>query len=531
MDALLLVAAALLPIALTPFSALPLARWLPLVAVAPALAAAVMLPQGAALNLPWLLLGVHLQMDAISQVFLLFSALIWFFASLFLLRLDRQQVNPVLFRVFFLSAMGGNLLLILAADMVTFYVGFALMGLSAYPLVLRRSQQARHAGRIYLAFTLVGELALFGAMVVLYNSAGSLLFTDMAQTPIPPVAIALLLFGFGIKVALPGLHVWLPMVYSTAPLIAAAVLSGPMMKAGLLGWLRFIPVGQPGLQFWGELLLVLGVLGIVLGVALGLLQRDPRAVLGYSSIAKMGLVSALLGHAIASPAVAPLLVIAIVAFAMHHLLVKSSLFLALLEWHRDAQRWVLLAMVLLAISLVGAPLTGGAAAKMLLKGALLGELGWLLLTSAVGTALLMIRFLTLLPLRSAGRNRPGLVSWPWLVLLPLAFWGPFLPATAPGSLADIVPLLISLPLGIAGWWLGSRYPGLAPRVPPGDIIHPLLRRLPREGFTTGHTATERDWKKLWGRLLAPQSTAISMLLPGVLLLTLMLLLLVILVLP
>ena len=203
------------------------------------------MPQGIALTIPWLLLGVHLQLDAIGQLFLLVSAFIWFVVSVFILRIDRQQSKVAsIYRVFFLTAMGGNLLLILAADMVTFYVGFALMGFSAYPLVLRRSQLARHAGRIYLAFTLVGELALFSAMVILFNSAGSFVFSDMAQGPIPPVAMALLLFGFGIKVALPGLHSWLPMVYSTAPLITVAVLSGPMMKAGLLGWLRFIPVGQ-----------------------------------------------------------------------------------------------------------------------------------------------------------------------------------------------------------------------------------------------------------------------------------------------
>ncbi len=536
MDVALFVAAAFLPIVLAPLSAIPLARWLPLLAVIPALAAALMLPLDIELKISWLLLGVHLQMDAIGQVFLLFSALIWFFAALFLLRVDRQQSNPVLYRVFFLAAMGGNLLLILAADMITFYVGFALMGLSAYPLVLRRSQHARHAGRIYLAFTLIGELALFSAMAILFISSGSLLFTEMAQTPVPPAAIALLLFGFGIKVALPGIHSWLPMVYSTAPLVTAAVLSGPMMKAGLLGWLRFIPAGQQDLQFWGELLTVLGVLGIVMGVAVGLLQRDPRAVLGYSSIAKMGLISALFGQAMAAPVLAPMLIVAIIAFAMHHLLVKSSLFLALMELQHNAQRWVLLTIALLAISLVGAPLSGGAAVKIFLKDALGGELVWLLSVSAVGTTLLMVRFLFLLPMRSAGRIMPRPGAWPWLLLLPLAFWGPFLPGMAPLSLAGLGPLLVSLPLAVAGWWLGSRYPGLALRIPAGDIVHPLLRHLPR-GSAGAEKAEEaaRDWKSewrnVWSSVMSAQDSSISMILPGVVLLVLFLLLLGSLILP
>ena len=58
-----------------------------------------------------------------------------------------------------------------------------------------------------------------------------------------------------------------------------------MINAGLLGWLRFLPPGTPGLQSWGEPLMLLGAVGVALGVLVGVAQRDPRAVLGYSSIA------------------------------------------------------------------------------------------------------------------------------------------------------------------------------------------------------------------------------------------------------
>ena len=346
----LLVLAPLLPLLLAPLMPLAVARrwqWILALAALPALLLALLAPVGSAVTLPWLLLGVHLELDAVGQLFLLFSSLIWLATGVYVAFGRGADADSGSFGVYFLLAMAGNLLLIVAADMMTFYAGFALMGLSAYGLVLRRSQRARRAGRVYLAFTLAGELALFGAMLLLFGAGGSLLFSDLATGPLPAGAIVLLLLGFGIKVALPGLHPWLPLTYTAAPVAAVAVLSGPMMKAGLLGWLRFLPPGAPGADSWGPLLMVLGGLGMLLGVAVGLLQRDPRAVLAYSSIAKMGLISVLFGAALANPAHADALLAALLLFAMHHLLVKSTLFLGLGEWQRRGSRfWVLAGLAL-----------------------------------------------------------------------------------------------------------------------------------------------------------------------------------------
>ena len=252
----------------------------------------------------------------------------------------------------------------------------------------------------------------------------------------------------------------------------------------------------------------------------------------------MGLISALFGQAIAVPEEAAVLVIAIVGFAMHHLLVKSSLFLALLEWQQGPQRWVFLIMLLLAVSLVGLPSGGGAAAKVFLKGALAGDLAWLLGASAVGTMLLMTRFLCLLHFHVAGRNMPRLAAWPWLVLLPLAFWGPFLPAMAV-SFAGLETLLISLPLIVVGWWLGTRYPGLLLRIRPGDIIHPLLRQMPHGSpLSLGNVESEpandspvTGWRGVWRRVMLASDNPSSLALPGVALLILLLLLLGSLILP
>jgi len=479
MSQALLILAPLLPLLLAPL--VPLAvvrRWHLMLAVAalPALLLALLAPVGSAVALPWLLLGVHLELDAVGRLFLLFSSLVWLATGVYV-GSGRAEGAGRAFGVYFLLAMAGNLLLIVAADMMTFYAGFALMGLSAYGLVLRRSQRARRAGRVYLAFTLAGELALFSAMLLLFGAGGSLLFSDLATTPLPDGAIALLLLGFGIKVALPGLHPWLPLTYTAAPIAAVAVLSGPMMKAGLLGWLRFLPPGVPGAESWGPPLMVLGGLGILLGVVVGVLQRDPRAVLAYSSIAKMGLISVLFGAALSNPLYADALLAALLLFAMHHLLVKSTLFLGLGEWQRRGSRfWVLTGLALLALSMAAVPFSGGAAAKEAIKVALDGELGLLLALSAIGTVFLMTRFLLLLPGRPARSAEPAMVpGLTWSILVAVAFWAPFWPTEVPGNLEGLGSLAVGAGLALTAWWIGRSRLASVPYVPPGDAFRLLAR--------------------------------------------------------
>jgi len=219
--------------------------------------------------------------------------------------------------------------------------------------------------------------------------------------------LPLLLLGFGVKLALPGLHWWLPGAYAMAPAAAAAVLSGPMISAGLLGWLRFLPLAVPGLADWGTVLLWVGVAGVALGVLVGIVQHCPRRVLGYSSVAKMGVITAGFGVALGQPEHGVGIVTALGLFTLHHLLVKGTLFLGVGLWERAGARpWLFGGMTLLALA--GAPLTGGAAAKVLLSASLAQagvDLAGLL-PAAVGTLLLMARMLWLLMRKAPAGDAP-----------------------------------------------------------------------------------------------------------------------------
>src|SRR5271169_665226 len=125
----------------------------------------------------------------------------------------------------------------------------------------------------------------------------SLLIRDaVAALPTSPwlhAALALLILGFGLKIGLAPLHVWMPLTYTAAPIPAAAVLSGAAVKAGVI-FIRFMPFenASPG---WGVAFAAAGFFSAFYGVAIGITQSNPKTVLAYSSVSQMGLLAAVIG--------------------------------------------------------------------------------------------------------------------------------------------------------------------------------------------------------------------------------------------
>lgn len=467
MNSALLLMIWLLPLLLATLARQRYAHWLLPLAALPALIAVAVLPLGTAVSLPWLLLGSELGLDETGQVFLGFSSLLWLVAAVYIAGSRDAIAAGGRFRVFFLLAMAGNLGLIVAQDMVSFYFGFALMGLSAYGLIAQAaSRRARRAARTYLAWTIAGELLLFTAIISLAASNGGALSFDALQSiPRSPLTVLLLIAGFGIKLALPLLHWWLPPVYAVTPAAAVALFSGVMIKAGLLGLLRFLPPGEATPAGWGMLLVVIGAATIFFGVIAGLLQKRPRLLLGYSSISKMGVLTTGLGAALAFPTAAPGIVAALLVYATHHALAKTALFLGLGLVERGGLRLsLLIGLVFLALVLAGAPLSSGALAKSALSDSLSQAapvLVMLLAASTLATTLLMVRFMFLL----WSRRRREIMPLPrvplsaWLCLVALIMALPFVLAGIDRLMINVVPVSLGLLLGLVAIRVGSRvYP-------------------------------------------------------------------------
>jgi formate hydrogenlyase subunit 3/multisubunit Na+/H+ antiporter MnhD subunit len=398
-------------------TALALAPW----AAMPALAAA-LLAGTAVWEQPAVLTGVRLGLDATGRGFLLLASLLWLIAGVYARAYLAEDERRLRFWVFFLVTQAGNLGLVLALDAVSFYLGFALMTFAAYGLVVHAGDpEALRAGRVYLVMAVLGEAALLVGLLLLVGATGSTQLPAAAGTPL---AAALLAAGFGVKAGVVLLHMWLPLAHPVAPTPASAVLSGAMIKAGLLGWMRFLPLGGVALPELGTAFLALGLASALYGVAVGLAQRDPKTILAYSSVSQMGFMTLGVGAALLDPGSWPALAAAVVLYAFHHGLTKGALFLGVgvaQAVRGAARRWVLSGLALPALALAGAPLTSGALAKGALKAALVAlpepwpaVLAALLPLAAVGTTLLMARFLWVLaqvPHHAAPHGRGLIAAW------------------------------------------------------------------------------------------------------------------------
>jgi formate hydrogenlyase subunit 3/multisubunit Na+/H+ antiporter MnhD subunit len=449
---------------------------------------------------PGLFTSMRLGLDGIGRPFLILTALLWSVVGWHAVAYMRGEPRFVPFAGFMIATGLGNLGLVLAQDALSFYLFFALMTFAAFGLVVHsRTPEARRAGRVYIVMAILGEAMILAGLFAIAALATDASFERVPEAyqalSRPGTVAALLFFGFGVKAGLIPLHLWLPLAHPVAPTPASALLSGAMIKAGVLGWLRFLPLGVQEFPVLGATAMVLGVSATLLAVAIGITQRDVKTVLAYSSISQMGFLTVGVGAALAMPAAAPLLILAVAVYAIHHAIAKAALFLGVSAVHGTRPRWRFAAAALPGLVLAGAPLTSGAVAKVALKDAL-GDVpppgalpvDTLLTFAAVGTALLMARYLALLALARQARDSHGPVNHgitlPWLALVVLsaaaAVWLPVtlaplgeLPlATAPGYIAAALwPLALAAIIGFMALLLARRYPGLtAKTVPAGDIV-------------------------------------------------------------
>ena len=405
----------------------------------PALAVSVTGPFGGHAELTWFLLEIQLGLDAVARTFLFFTALLWFLSGIYGQRYLATDPRRSRFFFFYLLAMSGNFGLIIAQDMITFYVFFAIMSFSSYGLVVHnQDKDALRAGKIYIILVIVGEILLFTALALIFRTTGSLSLNAITSIPLNHLVILLVLVGFGIKAGALPLHVWLPLAHPAAPTPASAVLSGAMIKAGLLGWLRFLPWGQPAAAIWGSPCIVAGMLAAFFGVIVGLNQKNPKTLLAYSSISQMGLMTAGIGIGLLLPDAAPLVIAAVSVYAVHHGFAKGALFLSVGFTSGTVKNyWMRVFLAggtgLAALALAGAPFTSGMIAKTALKSTvnLLGGpgsewLNFLLPFAAVGTSLLMICFLRLIrPDQSKDDHLSAGLWLPWMfvvMLVVIAVW-------------------------------------------------------------------------------------------------------------
>ena len=286
-------------------------------------------------------LPFHLRLDALSSVFLMLLGVASTGVSLFAAGYFRkgEGTPPGLLCLQYHLFLAGMGLVLLADDAYSFMVGWEIMAISSYFLVVsqHRLPEIRHAGFLYFVIAHVGALCILLSFGVLQGGDWQLTFDSMRGTELTPFTASLAFFlaltGFGAKAGLVPLHVWLPEAHPAAPSPVSALMSGVMLKTAVYGVLRvtFDLIGDP-LWWWGLIALALGLFSAFYGVIFAAVQTDMKRLLAWSSIENIGVIFTGFGltvifQGLGMGALAALALIATLYHCLNHAVMKSLLFL------------------------------------------------------------------------------------------------------------------------------------------------------------------------------------------------------------
>jgi len=289
-------------------------------------------------------LQFSLHIDMLSAFFLLAISLIGFFCSLYGFGYVKHYYGKYDIGVlgFLYNILLGSLFLVVTSSNALFFlIAWEMMSISSYFLVVydRHDEKNVKAGSLYLIMTYVGTAFIIAFFLLAYKYTGSFQFDVIKSqhTLIPEIFQSVMFFcalvGFGTKAGIIPFHIWLPAAHPAAPSHVSAIMSGVMIKTGIYMMVRlFLDVLAPVPLWWGEVVLIIGMVSSLLGVLYALTEHDIKRLLAYHSIENIGIILLGIGSSIIFSALdmKSLALLALVAGLFHtinHAIFKSLLFL------------------------------------------------------------------------------------------------------------------------------------------------------------------------------------------------------------
>jgi proton-translocating NADH-quinone oxidoreductase chain M len=248
-------------------------------------------------------LALVLRLNMLSWFFAITIAVVGALSIIFSLSYVRGRERTDFYYLMMLLVNAAMLGIVLAGDLVCFYIFWEIMSWSAFLLISYNRGPALAAGMKYIIMSIIGSVCFLVGMLSLYASFDTLHISQVASL-ITSASSAYTLFilaafgiAFGIKNAVLPFHTWLPDAHSEAPAPFSAVLSGILIKMGTYGFLLllyvimglkvFLSLGH-GLFSFHYILCLLGAVTIVVPTFIAMLQTDAKRLLAWSTVGQAG---------------------------------------------------------------------------------------------------------------------------------------------------------------------------------------------------------------------------------------------------
>ncbi|EIW88893.1 putative monovalent cation/H+ antiporter subunit A [Alishewanella agri BL06] len=362
---------------------------------------------------PLLGLDIALRLDGLAYLFALLilgiGLLIILYARYYLSARDSMG-RFYTFLMLFMTAMLG---IVLSNNVLQLWLFWELTSISSFLLISFwwHKSEARRGARMALTITGAGGLCLLAALLIIGRIVGSYdLDVILASGDVLlahswyPVFLVLFLLGCFTKSAQFPFHFWLPNAMAAPTPVSAYLHSATMVKAGIFLLARFYPA-LAGSDLWIILVSLTGLATLLVGAYLALFKHDLKALLAYSTISHLGLITLLFGMGTELAAVVGIFHI------INHATFKASLFMAagIIDHEtgsRDMRRinglWKYMpvtgVLVMIAsASMAGIPLLNGFLSKEMflaetLNQHLLGAISWLIPVLATIAAIFSVAY-------------------------------------------------------------------------------------------------------------------------------------------
>ncbi len=276
--------------------------------------------------------GIVLYVDRLAALLVVVSSIVLLAVLLFSVgqgAADGDDDTPVsIFHPSYLILAAGIFTAFIAGDLFNLYVGFEILLVASYVLITLGSTESRiRTGVVYIVVSLVSSILFLAAIAVIYGALGTVNMIQISErmTQLPQqtqtVLHVLLLLAFSIKAAVFPLSFWLPDSYPTAPAPVTAVFAGLLTKVGVYAMIRTetLLFSENDVNF---VLMIVALATMIVGVLGAVAQAELKRILSFTLVSHVGYM--VFGLAIATPAA----IGATIYYMVHHIVVQTTLFLA-----------------------------------------------------------------------------------------------------------------------------------------------------------------------------------------------------------